>query len=63
MSSKIKRRQTRSAFTELFQKGILAHIKRVRFNEYHVIVNFEIRKKYRQRRSCNRYIEKMNLNT
>ena len=44
---------------ELDEAGITALIRRVSAKWYEVHVNFEIKKKYRLRRSCNRFIEKL----
>lgn len=44
---------------ELDQAGITTLIKRVGPKWYEVHVNFEIKKKYKLRHSCNRYIKNL----
>lgn len=47
---------------ELDEKGLLIKLHRAGFKNYNVIVNFEIRKNYRQRRSAKRYIRNLLTN-
>jgi hypothetical protein len=48
---------------QLDQEGILIHVNRVDKKWYELTVNFEKVKRYKQRRSCNRYIEKLYTKT
>ena len=54
-----RRLQTRKKIKELASKSTLVHIEKVGNPFYNVIINGTIVKGYRQRRSCNRYIENL----
>jgi len=47
---------------ELDNKGINTYIHHVGEKTYNVIINYEIKRTYKQRRSCKRYIIKLNKN-
>lgn len=53
------RKNTAAALNRLDQEGITCYIHYIAKKRYELIINFEIVKQYRQRRSCNRYIEKL----
>lgn len=56
-------KQLRKHQDELDQAGILTTIKRACKKNYNVIVNYEVVKNYRQRRSAKRYITRLHKTT
>lgn len=59
MKSKMKRWQTIAKVRELTAQGKMISIIRASKKDYNVIINGVIEKNYKQRHSCNRYIEKL----